>query len=80
MNTLLARLQACLVDDWRDAWRWSSIRLHAAVLLVAALYEIMPVLSPEIATMLPASSQAKAIGAYAIIGVVFRVSKLKPNG
>jgi hypothetical protein len=69
-----------LVDDIRQAWRWSSVRLHAAMVLIAGMYEIMPALNPQIAAMLPAAQQAKAIGAYALIGLALRVTKLKGNG
>ena len=65
-----------IVPDIRAAWRWSSIRLHALMVMVAAVYEAMPILSPQIAAMLPAQSQAKAIGLYAIFGIVLRVTKL----
>jgi hypothetical protein len=40
----------------------------------------MPVLDPSIAAMLPAQHQAKAIGLYALIGLILRLTKLKANG
>ena len=69
-----------LVADVRNAWRWSSVRLHGMMILIAGVYEIMPVLSPQIAAMLPAEQQAKAIGLYAIVGLALRVTKLKADG
>jgi hypothetical protein len=77
---MLARLQAKLVADWREAWRWSSVRLHLIAAAVGLLYEAMPVLDPSIAAMLPAQRQAKAIGLYALIGLILRLTKLKANG
>lgn len=74
-------LSDLLVADWRQALRWSSMRLHAAVVLLAGLYAIMPTLDPAIAAILPMPMQAKAIGAYALIGALLRVTQLKkPNG
>lgn len=71
------KLSDLLVDDWRQAWRWSSMRVHAAVALLAALYAAMPVLDPSIAAALPMPLQARAIGAYALIGALLRLTQLK---
>lgn len=71
------KLSDLLVDDWRQAWRWSSVRLHAFVALLAAAYAAMPVLDPQVAAMLPIPLQAKAIGAYALFGLLLRVTQLK---
>jgi len=69
-----------LVADWKLALQWSSVRLNIAASVLALIYAAMPVLDPTIAAMLPARLQTEAIGAYAIIGLVLRVSKLKSNG
>jgi hypothetical protein len=75
------KLSDLLVDDWRHAWRWSSVRLHAAVTLLAGVYALMPTLDPTLAAMLPLPLQARAIGAYAVVGLLLRVTQLKkPNG
>ena len=69
-----------LVDDWRQALKWSSVRLHAAVLVLVAIYEIAPTLDPSIAAMFPAHIRPSVIGIYAILGLLLRVTKLKANG
>jgi hypothetical protein len=66
-----------LVDDWKAALQWSSVRLHLIAATIALIYEAMPVLDPQIAAMLPAPLQAKAIGLYAVIGLLCRVTKIK---
>ena len=73
-------LRSHLVDDWHSALSWSSVRLHVAAAGIGAVYTVMPVLDPSIANALPGSLQAKAIGLYALGGLVLRVTKLKGNG
>lgn len=65
-----------IVPDWREAWRWSSVRLHAAVLGLVALYEIMPSLNPQIAALLPTHWRPWGYGIYAIIGLLLRLTKV----
>jgi hypothetical protein len=33
-----------LVPDWRDAWRFLSVQLAAAIALLAAAYDYLPVI------------------------------------
>jgi hypothetical protein len=73
-------LKTRLVDDWRNALKWSSVRLHLAMLGVATLYAVMPALDPQIAGILPEHLQGPLIGLYAIAGIALRLTKLKPNG
>jgi hypothetical protein len=40
----------------------------------------MPALDPNIAAMLPGGLPAKATGAYAIVGLILRLTKLKSDG
>ena len=69
-------LRAHLISDWNRLW---SVWLHAAFTAVGAVYAVMPVLDPSIAAMLPAPQQAKAIGAYALVGLLVRIVKQKSN-
>jgi hypothetical protein len=49
--------------------------------LLAGVYALMPTLDPTLAAMLPLPLQARAIGAYAVVGLLLRVTQLKkPNG
>jgi hypothetical protein len=66
-----------LVADWRKLW---SVWLHGAFALLGGIYAIAPTLDPQIAAMLPASQQMKAIGAYALVGLIVRSIKQKPGG
>jgi len=69
-----------LVPDWQQAWRWASVRVHALMVLLAGVYDLMPALNPQIAAMLPAPQQVQAIGAYAIVGILVRLARLKGDG
>jgi hypothetical protein len=33
-----------LIPDWRDAWRFLSVQLAAAIALLAAAYDYLPVI------------------------------------
>lgn len=70
-------IRSHLVADWNQAHKWSSMRLHGAAILIATVYQVMPVLDPQIAAMLPAPMVAKAIGAYAILGAAARVIQVR---
>jgi len=65
-----------LVADWRKLW---SVWLHGAFSIIGAVYAVMPVLDPSIAAMLPAAQQMKAIGAYAMVGLLVRIIKQKSS-
>jgi hypothetical protein len=67
------KLVSILVEDWRNARRWWSIRIHAFALTYLALFALMPVLSPQIAALLPSPLQTPVIGAYAVLGIVARL-------
>jgi hypothetical protein len=70
-----------LVPDWKRAWRWFTVQLHAAALSYLALYSIMPALDPSIAKLLPTPFQAPAIGIYALLGIVLRlIAQKRPDG
>ena len=69
-----------LADDIRSLARKWSVQLHGLMIVIASLYEIMPALDPAIAKMLPADQQMKAIGIYALVGLLVRIIKQKGNG
>jgi len=63
--SLWRRVRASLVDDWRDAWRWWSMRLiaigaayHSLLLLVPAdqLLWLWSMLPGETRALLPAAA------------------------
>lgn len=76
---MLNKLKSYLVDDWHNATRWWSVRIHALAIAYLALFALMPVLSPQIAALLPSPLQTPVIGAYAVLGIVARLIAQK-NG
>lgn len=42
MQSLLQRVRARLVDDWKRAWRWWSMRFNAAGIAVLAFVQFEP--------------------------------------
>ena len=68
-----------LVSDWRDALKWSSVRLHSAMLVLNLVFQAMPALDPQIAGMFPKALQSPLIGIYALVALLFRVTKLKSD-
>lgn len=72
-------IEARLVDGWRDAWRWSSMRLHAFMLLWSAVYALAPALPPEIAAVIPSPFRPWALAGYALLGLAARVTQLKKS-
>lgn len=67
------KLSDLLVDDWRCLARWWSVRLHALALLWVALYELAPVLPPEVTAMVPSPLRPQVIGAYSVLGILARL-------
>lgn len=74
---MLDRFKAHLVEDWQSALRWSSVRLHIAVIALNALFAAMPALDPAIAGVLPVSLRNPAIGLYAAAALALRLTKLR---
>jgi hypothetical protein len=68
-----AEMESWLIPDARKCWKLLSVQIHALMGLWLTLFEVMPVLSPQIAAVLPDPLQAKVIAAYAIAGVLSRV-------
>lgn len=80
LEQALLGLRVLLIDDWREALKWSSVRLHVAVIALNAICAAMPELDPSIAGMLPKALQNPIIGIYAAVALALRLTKLKPNG
>jgi hypothetical protein len=78
--SLLDQLKARLVTDWRNLLKLATVRLHLIAIAIGSIYAAMPTLDPTIAAALPAPLQAKAIAAYAVVGLIFRSFKLSPGG
>lgn len=72
-------LKLTLVSDWRAAWRWSSVRLHALMLVWVAIYAIAPTLPQEVQDAIPSPFKSYILAAYAILGIAARLTA-KPGG
>lgn len=59
-----------LVDDWKQAWRWWSVRGLAAI---AALPFVWPTLPPDIKAFVPVEWQPYIFSAIAIAAIIGRV-------
>ncbi len=51
---------ARLVDDWRDAWKWASVRLAALGGILTAILVASPDFAKELWDQLPAEIRATA--------------------
>lgn len=50
---MLQKIQDSLVDGWRSAWRWWSVRLNALGLLVLSWVQFDPVGALAVWNMMP---------------------------
>ena len=55
---MLQKIQARLVDGWRAAWRWWSIRLNALGLLILGFVQFDPVGALYVWSLMPSAVQA----------------------
>jgi hypothetical protein len=53
-------LSARLVDDWRNAWKWASVRLAALSGILTAILTAAPGFARELWDQLPAELRAAA--------------------
>lgn len=70
-------LKARLVDDWRNAWRWWSVRWNALGTVLLPLLTAVPAMPAEVQAMLPLKARALAAGLYMLVGIAFRVTQQK---
>ena len=78
LRILNSQLKSRLVEDWRQAYRWFSVQLHAFALLYLSLYTVMPVFDPHVAALLPSPMQAPVITTYAVLGILARLIAQRP--
>jgi hypothetical protein len=82
-----------LVEDWKDAWRWSEVRIMLVLSglmaatpelahLAAELSDNWPVLSPYLQTLFPQEPQTFWPAAGTFLGIIARVLEVshKDNG
>lgn len=71
----LARRRPALVADWRQAWRWFSVQLHAFATTMLIVLQIAPVMPAEVQQMIPQPWGALLTGAWALLGLYARLVK-----
>ena len=59
-----------LIEDWKSAWRWYSMRLMAAI---AVLPLVWPMIPPEVQAWLPEAYRPWVLVALAIGGIAGRL-------
>lgn len=64
-----------LVDDWRDAWKWGSMRLHAFGTLVAGFLLMVPTMPMELQELVPPTYRAIGIGLWFLAGGYVRLTQ-----
>lgn len=77
---MLSKVRLGLVEDWRECWKWATMQLSGLVLLVSLVAQVMPVLDPHIAVLLPEPLRDPATGVYAMLILLVRVMEVKRDG
>lgn len=73
MNKLLAAVRARLVDDWRQASAWWSVRINAVGALLLPLLTMVPSMPPEVQAMLPPTLRAALVGLWCLAAIAARL-------
>lgn len=70
-----------LVDDWREASRWWSVRWTALGALILPLMQAVPSMPPEVQAVFPMPVRATLACLWCVIAIYFRVyAQRPPNG
>lgn len=78
-QSVCERLKLQLVEGWRSAWRWWSMRLHVIGTLIAGAILLVPQMPAEVQALIPIEWRAAAIALWFILGVVARVMQQSPR-
>jgi hypothetical protein len=70
---MLDRLKARLVDDWREASRWWSVRLNMLGAIVLPLVTLVPSMPAEVQAMFPPAMRATIAGLWCIASIAARL-------
>lgn len=73
MHKLWAALRARLVDDWRQATEWWSVRWNALGAVVLPLLTMVPSLPAEVQALLPPAVRAIAAALWCVAAIGFRL-------
>jgi hypothetical protein len=68
-----------LIEDWRSAWRFWSIRMQLAGTMISGLLVMVPAMPAEIQELVPLKYRVVAIGLWAVASIGARLIKQKPR-
>lgn len=74
---LIERLDVWLIEEWRKAYRLWSIYWQLITDLILGAVILVPSMPGEIASMVPESWRAMALGLWALIGIYARLKQQK---
>jgi hypothetical protein len=77
LKSRLDWLKSKLVDDWRDARRWWSVRINAIGMVILPLLVMVPALPTEIQAMMPPTYRAIAVALWCAASIAARMIKQK---
>jgi hypothetical protein len=61
------------VPDWKQSWRWASMRLHFVATLVMGFFLMTPHMPQEVQDLLPYWARPIAVAAWFFIGAYVRL-------
>ena len=61
------------VPDWKQSWRWASMRLHLIATLVMGFFLMTPQMPQEVQDLLPYWARPIAVAAWFFIGAYVRL-------
>ena len=73
-------LKARLVDDWREASRWWSVRLNALGAILLPLLTMVPSMPAEVQALLPPALRALLVALWCVASIAARLWAQKPRG
>jgi hypothetical protein len=76
---MMGWLRDRLVDDWRDASRWWSVRWNAVGAVILPLMQAVPSMPPEVQAVFPVPLRAAVACAWCVVAIYFRVYAQKPR-
>ena len=72
-------IQKRLVDDWRDAKKWWSVRMNAIGIILYPFLIAVPQLPDEVQELLPLKVRLVIAGAYSLLALLARIYMQKPK-
>jgi hypothetical protein len=75
MNWLKNRL----VDDWRQASHWWSVRMNAIGALLLPVVTLVPSMPVEVQALLPPAARAVLVALWCVASIAVRLIAQKPK-